>query len=433
MRPSTRPRPNGTAKVLMRWRGMGAILAVCFYSLFFSAHLRFQESPIYVRDGVIFGVASKTVFYDLSSGRTDDHRGIGVQHPAFTLIHQPAAQLCIKLWESLGQDLGGARKHGVAMLTCLAGAFSVVMIYHALLWSGSSTLRSILLSMCFGAGTCTWIISPLPQTWTFAGLGIACLIAVHARGSLARPIWHLLASVYAMCTFTGSIIPCLIMVLTRCAQERTQLGHINTKPLIVTLAAFTISFGLANLQRTIYPTSTPLPKSLSEWKNQHTQWQATPKTQALVSRQFFVSNIVAPAEVTSERDNTRAKVILSEPEWSALDLRRGLSGGWLLLLALAFAGLVWRAQIEPFTLGIISILMWNLAALQWYGAAETLLPQACLWSGVIVVAVGLGLERTLVHWQRLTLPVTLFLAVFVSALITRNWMFLQKVANVAGQ
>ena len=72
---------------------MGAILAVAFYSLFFSAHLKFQNTPIYVRDGLIFGAASKSVFMDLTTERQGAHSQISVLHPAFTLIHQPLAQL----------------------------------------------------------------------------------------------------------------------------------------------------------------------------------------------------------------------------------------------------------------------------------------------------------------------------------------------------
>jgi EamA domain-containing membrane protein RarD len=105
----------------------------------------------------------------------------------------------------------------------------------------------------------------------------------------------------------------------------------------------------------------------------------------------------------------------------------------LLILALAFAGLVWRAQIDPFTLGITVILIWSIVALSWYGSPETLLLHACLWTGIVVIAVGLGLERALSHWQHLGKPLTLFLAIFVSALITRNWMYLVEVTRIPGQ
>jgi hypothetical protein len=408
------------------------MLAVAFYSLFFSAHLRFQDTPVYLRDGVLFGSATQTVFTDLITERSGDHGQISPLHPAFTLLHQPLAQCAISGWQFLGKDISSAQKHGVAVLTCLAAALTVVMVYHALLWSGVPSLRAAFLSMIFGASTCAWVMAPLPETWIFAGLGVASLIAVTARGALAHPAWHLLAAVYAMSTFIGNVLPCLILAMTRCAQDRAQSGAFSPRPLLVLLAAFTLTFGLANGQRWVFPTSAPLPKSVTEWQALRSDWEATRDTQALIAREVFVSNIVAPAYAAVEPDRTRSKVVLSEPFWSALGLRRGLSGGWMLILALAFAGLVWRAQIEPFTLGVIGVLIWSIATVSWYGRQDHLLLYACLWTAVVVTAVGLGLERALQHWRRLVLPVTLFLGIFLMALMLRNWLFILEVAAIPG-
>lgn len=432
MRPSTRPRPSDTSRVLMRWHGLGAALAVAFYSLFFAAHLKFQETPIYVRDGILFGSATHTVFNDLTTARAGNHGHISPLHPAFTLLHQPLAQLATGAWELLGQSPSNARKHGVAVLTCLAAAFTVVMVYHSLIWSGAPSLRSSFLAMIFGAGTCAWIMAPLPETWIFAGLGVASMIAVTARGMYAHPGWHLLAAVYAMSTFLGNVIPCLIMAMTRCAQDRMTTGRFHAKPILILLSAFTITFGLANLQRVIYPQSAPLPKSSADWLALRSDWEATRDTQALVAREVFVSNIVAPSYAATQPDKTRSKVVISEPFWSVLGLSRGLSGGWLLILALGFAGLVWRAQIEPFTLGVIAVLVWSIATVGWYGRQDHLLLYGCLWTSVVVIAAGLGLERALQHWKKLVIPVTLFLGIFIIALLTRNWLFILDVAAIPG-
>jgi len=417
----------------MRWHGLGAMLAVAFYSLFFAAHLRFQDTPIYIRDGVLFGSATQTVFTDLVTARTGDHGKISPLHPAFTLLHQPLAHAAIKGWRLLGLDPSSSQKHGIAVLTCLAAALTVVMVYHALLWSGAPSLRAAFLSMIFGAGTCAWVMAPLPETWIFAGLGVAALIAVTARGALAHSAWHLLAAVYAMSTFIGNVLPCLILAMTRCAQDRMQTGAFSARPLLILLAAFTLTFGLANVQRAVYPSSAPLPKSIAEWKSLRSDWEATRETQALIAREVFVSNIVAPAYAATQPDHSRTKVVLNEPFWSALGLRRGLSGGWLLILSLAFAGLVWRAQIEPFTLGVIAVLIWSIATVGWYGRQDHLLLYACLWTSVVVIAAGLGLERALQHWQKLVLPVTLFLGIFLIALLTRNWLFILEVAAIPGK
>jgi hypothetical protein len=412
---------------------MGALLAAVFYSLFFAAHLKFQDTPIYVRDGIIFGAATQSVFQDLSTGRLGAHDKISALHPAFTLWHQPPAQLMIKGWQFIGKDPSSAQKHGIAILTCLAAALSVVMVYHTLLWSGSSTMHSVLLAMTYGAGTCALIMAPLPETWLFAGLGVAALIAVTARGALAHPAWHIAAATYAMSCFIGNIIPCLIMAMTRCAQDRLQFGSFHARPILITLAACALTFGLATVQRQIYPGSAPLPKSLEQWQELQSDWEATRETQALVAREVFVSNIVAPAYASIEPDRTRNKVVLQSPAWSALDLQRGLSAGWLLILALAFAGIVWRAQIEPFTLGVIGVLIWSIATVSWYGRQDHLLLYACLWTSVVVIAVGLGLDRALQHWQKLNVPVSLMLGIFVSALVSRNWLFILDVAAAPGR
>lgn len=433
MRPSVHRHHLQASHVLTRWRGMGAILAVAFYSLFFSAHLKFQDTPIYVRDGIIFGAMSKTVFTDLITERAGDHAQISVLHPAFTLLHQPLSQLATGFWQTLGMNPAEAQKHGVAVITCLAAALSVVMVYHTLLWCGVTNLRATLLAMIFGASTCVWILAPLPEVWIFAGLGILGMISLTARGQHAHPGWQIAVTVYAISTFIGSLIPCLILALTRFAMIRASTGQFRSLALLVPLIAVTVSFALANLQREIYPRSKPLPTTWQAWGTLGKGWDANRETQALVAREVFISNIVAPPFVTTKRDQTRQKITVSHPIWSALDLRRGVSGGWLLILALTFAGLVWRAQIDPFTLGVTVVLIWSIVALSWYGSPETLLLHACLWTGVVIIAVGLGLERALTHWQHLNTLITLFLGIFVSALITRNWMYLVDVTKIPGQ
>jgi len=433
---STRPSRSisATSRVLIRWRGMGALLAVAFYSLFFAAHHRFHNTPVYMTDGVLFGSRTQTVFNDLIALREGDHRSIGAEHPAFTLLHQPAAQLIIKGLQFLGLDVNSARKHGVAVLTCLAGALGVVMVYHALLWGGVGALRCILLAAIYGAGTCAWIVVPLPETWTFAGLGLAAVAAVAARGPLARWWLHLLAAVYAMSCFVGNVIPVLLLALVRCAQDTAAAQKLSARPLVTALAAAAITFGLANLQRVVFPRSAALPTQLLEWREADAGWTATAETPARVAREVFISNIVAPKAITTKTQGAargRARVVLDEDaSWSGFDLQTGVGTAWLLLLVLGGAGLVWRAVDDPFTLGIAAVLVWSIAALPWYGSPDRLLLLACLWTPMVVLAVGLGLERTLVRWPRLAVPVTLLLAAFLAAQITRNWIFLQDVARM---
>ncbi len=431
--PVKRRSPEGTAKVILRWHGLGAMLAVAFYSLFFSAHLKFENTPIYIRDSILFGAQTQTVFLDLSSDRTADHSGISALHPAFTLIHQPLCQVLIRGWRFLGQSPAQAARHGVASLTCLVAALTVVMVYHTLLWSGAPNLRALLMSMIFGAGTCAWITAPLPETWLFAGAGVAAMAATTARGSLAKNIWHLLAPVYAISCFVGNVLPCLILAMTRCAQDRAQTGSFRFQPLLMVLVSITLAFGLANAQRWLFPHSVALPRSWQHVMQLRSDWEPTAQTAPLLAREVFVSNIVAPAELTAVPDQTRSKIVLNAPQWSSLGLREGLSGAWLLLLCLAFAGIVWRAPLEAFPLGLIAVLAWCITTVCWYGNQERLLIHACLWTPVVVMLAGLGLEKALQRWRFIATPMTFFMAVFVSALLTRNWMFLMQVAAIPGR
>jgi len=430
MRQSTYIHASQKTDVITRWRGMGAVLAIAFYSLFFAAHQQFRDSPIYVRDGLLFGAESQTVFQDLTTTRTGNHRQIGPEHSVFTLLHQGPTQALIHGWQWLGQDLNQAKKYSVALLTCLAGALTVVMVYHSLLWSGVVSLRAVMISVICGASTCLFVTAPLPEVWVFAGLGLAALMAVTARGALA-PWWlHGLVSIYAIGCFVGNVLPALLMALARCAYDSSQQQRFIVRPLLVVLVAITVSFGLANLQRVIYPQSTPLPTRLTDWKIRSEPWISTRENAGLVSREVFLANIVAPRVVSTEADNglgNRRRVVLAGAAWPKLNFQNGIMAGWLLLLALAFAGLVWRAQMDPFTLGIVSILVWCLAALPWYGDLDRLLVQACLWTPAVVIAVGLGLERSLEHWPRAKQPITFLLVAFVCTQITRNWMFLQEV------
>jgi hypothetical protein len=432
MRQSTYAQASRSTHVLTRWRGMGAILAVAFYSLFFAAHQHFQDTPIYVRDGLLFGAQTQSVFRDLTSATAEDHSSIGAEHPAFTLLHHGPTQLLIKGWAMLGQPVNQTRKHGVAMLTCLAGALTVVMVYHALLWSGVASLRAILLTVACGAGPCLWIAAPLPEVWIFAGLGVAALAAVTARGSLA-PWWmHLLVAVYAASCFIGNLLPILLLALARCAHDSNQQQRFVYQPLLIALVAVTTTFGLANAQRVLYPRSAPLPANLLTWKIEGKDWATVSNPAGTIGREVLLSNLVAPRSVTTEPDpsfGNRQRVILQKPSWAKLDLQKGVGAGWLLLLTLAFAGLVWRAQLDPFTLGIVATLVWFIAALPWYGSPDKLLIQACLWTPIIVIATGLGLERSLEHWPQIKLPVTILLIAFVTAQITRNWMFIQEVVT----
>lgn len=430
MRQSTYIHASRTEGVIARWRGMGAVLAVAFYSLFFATHQRLVDTPIYVQNQLLFGAETHSIFTSLSAERQGDHSQIRAEHPAFTLWHHVPAQLLTEGWQRLGLGSIHAQKHGIALLTCLAGALTVVMVYHALLWSGAGTLTSILLATACGAGPCLWLTAPLPEVWIFAGLGVAALAAMTARGPYS-PWWlHLLVATYAMSCFVGSIIPVFILALVRCARESSLHQRFVYQPLLIALAAVTLTFGLANLQRVIYPLSAPLPSTLAGWKMEEATWSRDRQNAGRVAREVFLTNIVAPQTVLAQpnpaQPNQR-QITLAEADWTRLNLEKGLSAAWLLLLALSFAGLIWRAQLDPFALGIIGIIIWNIAALPWYGSPDKLLIHACLWTPAVVIAAGLGLDRSLEHWPKLRIPVIFLLIAFVTAQITRNWMFIEEV------
>lgn len=420
------------ARMLTRWRGMGALLAVTFYSLFFAAHGQFQETTAHVRDDVFYAARTQTTFLALTSDRSRDMRGIGAEHPAFVLLHQPLAQGLIRGWKSLGLDLISARKHGVAMLTGAAGALAVVMVFHALLWSGVGRLRSVLLAMAYGAGTSTLLLAALPEVWIFVGLSVAMLAALAARGLLA-PWWlHLLAGVYAVSCFVGSAILVALFSIVRCAQDTAQLRRFSPKPLLIPFATLALTFGVAKLQGVLFPISSSLPTDLRVWQVREAGWPELKNTAGRITREVFLTNLVAPPVPATERIGTqRRRVVLDDSDWQRLDWQKGVGAGWLLLVSLALAGLIWRSRTDPLALGLAGALAWTLAALAWHGSPDRLLLHACLWTPLVVVGTGLGLERSLEQWPRLRWPVTVLLAIFLAAQVTRNWAFLQQVVQEA--
>lgn len=424
---------HARARMLTRWRGMGALLALAFYSLFFAAHRQFQETTAHVRDDVFFAARTQTTFQALTGPRGEDKRGIGAEHPAFVLLHQPLVQGLIRGWQALGLDLNGARKHGVAMLTGAAGALAVVMVFHALLWSGAGRLRGLLLAMAYGAGTSTLLMAALPEVWIFSGLSVALLAALTARGALA-PWWlHLLAGVYAVSCFVGNAIVVAVFGVVRCAQDTAQNRRFTARPLMVTLAALALAYGAGRLQGMLFPLSSPMPEDMRVWQVAGAGWPEGGNVAGRVTREVFLTNLVAPPAITTTETtgSQRRRVVLDDTDWKRLDWQKGVGAGWLLLLALAAGGLVWRACMDPLALGLAGALVWTLAALAWHGSPERLLPHACLWTPLVVIATGLGLERSLERWPRLRWPVTLLLAAFLAAQVERNWAFLQQAAQEA--
>ncbi len=430
---------DSASRILTRWRGLGAMIGVAFFSLFLSAHHLFSDHAAYVKDGLLFGARTQTVFGDLTAPALADHRGISPQHPAFTIIHQPLAQLFIEGLAACGQPLNYARKHGVALLTCLAGALSVVLVYHALLWTGMTWLRSLLFASVYGAGTAAWLASALPEVWIFAGLGVAFLAFTTAKGELAPGWLHVLAQAYALGCFLGNIVPLFLLTCARCAQDRSGRFRLSFRPLLWPVIAITVAFALANAQRRVYPQSQPLPMARlwngDLFRMDTAAWPAE-ATAGRTAREAFIANFVAPNAVVASDPaaatsrSPHRQVQLEDAAWTRLDLHKGLAAAWCLILILALAGLIWRAQIDAYTLGILASLMWTLLALPIYGSPQTLLLHACLWSPLVVIAAGLGVERSLEHWRRLTLPVTVLLLVFISAQIFRNWWFLTQVAKL---
>lgn len=406
------------AQIHRRWRGIGALLLVAFYSLFFSLHLKLEKSNFYLHDRSVLVTNTASFFNDLVLPK--EHAGAGGtgKGSAFLLLHHAPARLLVAAWKPFS-DESAARKHAVATLTASAGAMTVVLLYLTLMWSGMGRLRAALMAAMLGATTAMNLIAVVPVPQVFSALGLAAVLASVARGRSGRWWEFPLAAFYAICCSPWNAVPVALMGLV--GGMRVFRGGGGMRPLIGlfggALVLALLVFGAMMLQEWFYPrASMSLAALMESWEQtfSHAVRHSSDRT-------------IKPAWVVNP-------VIELVVDASGVSLRdRGVVLAWLLMSFLALIGLVGALRRVP--LAIMAALLGLAWCLWFYGTSK--------WSNnpghhlltshsvpLLIFLVGIGLEQY-VKWVRwLRWPATCLLTAFVVLQLLHNAPFNETLATL---
>lgn len=432
------------ARVSRRWRGLGAILWVAFYSLYFAAHVRLADTVVYLKDDALSSARTALVFTDLITDRADERRLTGLEHPLFTLFHQPAAQLAIRGWEKLSQDTNSARKHAVAVLTSGAAALTVLLLYHTLLWTGVSMARSLLFASAQGGSTMAAVWASVPEVWVFCGLGLVAMLWAVARAERGR-WWELpLACVYAIGCWVWLVVPAVGLVFVAAFRERrlsSWFGRVfSAVGSLVVMGS--VLMALNTLQRVLYPRVGPVfsAEAFSEEATRVSEavrakdWTAQEGKE--LAQQVLFSSMVGPETVRTEKalgeaGPVRRSVSFQKDQWLQMDFHHAVWAAWALVLVLGCAGLLGMVRQQPsMLLVLVGVLGFGVAILVGYRPE---LERSLFWGLVtpaLVAVAGIGLEGAVRFWRALALPLGLLMVVFVAAQMTRNWQLVVELDSM---
>lgn len=443
--PPNEPESAIQSRVRRRWRGLGLILFVGFYSLYFAAHVRLADTVVYLKNDAISSAQTASVFSDLIAGREEAKAVDTAVHPLFVLMHQPAAQLAIRGWERLSQDTNSARKHAVAVLTAGAAALTVTLLYQTLLWTGVATWRAALFACVQGASTMAGIWAAVPEVWVFAGLGLVAMLWAVARGDHGR-WWELpLAAVYAVGCLVWSAVPALVLALVAVFRGSGQGAWLARLFSALGTVAVVVSFALmlGRLQQVVFPRMGPV-FSMAALKGEMEAvagqvtggvWKNRERLRRVAQTAVF-SSVVAPEPTAGERvqESTglaRRSVSFQDDRWLQMDFHHAVWGAWALLLVLGLGGLPVAVRHHPaMGLALLVCAGWGTAVLLLFRPEmERVLP-GCVAVPVLVGLCALGVEGATRFWRALALPVTLLLMVFVAAQAVRNWQLVLELDSL---
>lgn len=399
------------AQIHRRWRGIGAVLFVVFYSFFFSLHFKLEKTAVYMSDGSWPALKSASVFNDLvlpleHAGSKGTGKG-----SAFLLLHHPPARLLVRGWTLLTGSESAARRHAAGTFTAGAGAMMVLLMYQALMWAGLARLRAMIMAGILGCSVSVMFMAMLPQPLIFSALGLTAVLAVVARGRSARTWEFPAAAFYAMCCSPWNLIPVFLMGAISAAPAFRGRGFV--RPIFgllgggLVLAALVL--GAMKLQIVLYPHTVVDGSALAEnWKQALT----------LAADQTLDKSTLAYALSSG----------VALPDW-VVSFAKGpfpmIIWGWRFLLLMAALGLI--AAVRRSAVPLVAALM-ALGWCVWFGALEfgdVQTPQA-LWMPFLIFVVALGLEAYARHSAYLRWPVAMLQGVFLAFLVLHNTALLSQ-------
>lgn len=407
------------AQIHRRWRGLGLVLFVAFYSFFFSQHLKLEKSALYLKDQSVLPADTASFFNDLVLPKEQAGTGGTGQGSAFLLLHHPPARLLTAVWKPFS-DESTARRHAVATLTASAGALTVVLLYLTLMWSGVGRLRAALVAGILGGSTAMSLIAVFPLPQVFSALGLMAVLAAVARGRSGRSWEFPLAAAYALGCSPWNAVPVVLIGLV--SGLRAFRGGGGVRPLIGLLGGALVLALLVlaamKTQAWLYPhTAMTLPALVDSWQETFAR-AFTPVTSAdggEEARGPVLTVIHGPVFANV----LRRLVDPTDASWAVPE-------AWALLLLLALIGLLGAIRRAPVPI-VAALLSW--AWHLWFHGTP-LAFMACLpGTPFLIFLVGIGMEQYGKWRARLRWPVTCLLTVFLILLLLHNAPFIDALAK----
>lgn len=410
---------------------------MAFYSLYFTGHLWFAGTAVYVKDGTVAGARSASFFLAVS-GQGTPEAGQG-EDSAFMLLHRLPVRILTAVWTPLSGNETIARKHALATMTAGAGALVVVLLYEALLWCGVVRWRAMLFAGVLGASSAMTFLAALPQPQIFSALGLMAALAAMVRGRSARWWEFSAAALYACLCSCWNIAPVLLMMLVRVGRIFRAGGgwrSLFAMVLSVILLAAAV-WGAIKIQSRVYSVpddGTALQLVTKKWEKACRRTWETTWTDRM-HEALFESMLISPDTLSNPKapmaghQERRSYTVPGTP-W--FEMNRGHSGWvlWSLMMGLAVIGWFLPQCSRSAIAAALLVVGWSL---WFYGATESpgermLWP--VLWTPLLMFLVAAGVEACLQRWSFLKAPVTLLSVLLI---VVQVWSHQQWLVNIARQ
>ena len=425
------------ARLQRRWRGLGGVLFMLFYSVFFAAHMELAGTSLYLQDGVLAGAPTASFVHDLTAERVKAGSGGAGENSAFLLLHHTPIRLLTAFLTLVADNGTTAGRHAVAALTAGAGALTLGMLYQGLLWCGVGRGRAILFSSLAGTSMALLLFSAMPQPQVFSALGLTAALAAVVRGRSGR-WWEFAASaLYATCCSLFNLVPVLLLAVVRVVDQWRTSGSLRPVMLLpVNLAALLLlTLSAMKVQGWIYPQSNPtrmtavvqkaaqgIPPALGRLPG--VNWAAA-------GREAFVTSMIATG-LASDGDpgvgSDARKVVLKQGPEVTPDVQHGLQPVWLLLLLVGLLGLPSAAGRGAPT--ALALLVGSFGFVATLPGQDAILTQAPLWTPALVFLVGIGVEQHVRRWRILGALLPLLVLAMIVGLGLHNARFMAELGRM---
>ncbi len=424
------------ARLQRRWRGVGGVLFMLFYSIFFAAHMELAATSLYLKDDVFAGTPTASFVNDLTAERLKAGNDGAGNDSAFLLLHHTPIRLLTGFLTLVTENATTAGRHAVAALTAGAGALTLGMLYQGLIWCGVGRWRAILFASLAGASMALMVFSALPLPQIFSALGLTAALAAVVRGRSGRWWEFAAAALYASCCSLFNLVPVLLLAVVRVVDQSRTSGSLRPVMLLpVNLAALLLlTLSAMKVQGWLYPRSSQtsitavvqdaaqgIPRALRRLPE--VNWAET-------GRQAILTSSIAPP-LASDGDpvvqtNARKVVLKLEPGIK-LDLNHALPLAWLLLLFVGLLGLPAAGRGGPAALALLAGGIGFVATLP---GQDAWLAYAPLWISALVFLAGIGVEQHVRRWKFLGLPVAVFVLVLIAAIGLHNARFVTALGRM---